>query len=66
MQLNTLSDFMRDNTIDNMLTLISDLTDDNGYAKPDMAFKDLKDIDFIECIDLISRAYAEAIKIKAN
>ena len=66
LQLNTLSDFMRDNTIDNMLTLISDLTDDKGYAKPDMAFKDLKDIDFIECIDLISRAYAEAIKIKAN
>lgn len=66
LQLNTLGDFMRDNTIDNMLNLISDLTDDKGYAKPDMAFKDLKDIDFIECIDLISRAYAEAIKIKAN
>ena len=66
LQLNTLGDFMRGNTIDNMLTLISDFTDDKGMAKPNMAFKDLKNIDFIEFIDLISRAYVDAIKIMTN
>ena len=65
-QLNVVADFVRENTIDNMLKLISELTDDKGMAKPDMAFKDLKDIDFIEAIDLLSRAYVEAVKIKAS
>lgn len=66
LQLNTLGEFMRGNSIDNMLSLISELTDDRGMAKPNMAFKDLKNIDFIEFIDLISRAYVDAIKISAN
>ena len=65
-QLNTLGEFMRGNTIDNMLSLISNLTDDHGIPKPDMAFKDLKNIDFIEFIDLISRAYVDAVKIEAT
>ena len=66
LQLNIIADFMRENTIDNMLKLISELTDDKGHAKPDMAFKDLDKVDFIECIDLISRAYVDAVKIKAS
>ena len=57
---------MRGNTIDNMLSLISNLTDDHGIPKPDMAFKDLKNIDFIEFIDLISRAYVDAVRIEAT
>ena len=65
-QLNTLGDFMKGNTIDNMLSLISELTDDKGMAKPDMAFKDLKNIDFIEFIDLISRSYVDSIKISTS
>ena len=66
LQLNVVADFMRENTIDNMLTLIKDLTDDKGRAKPDMAFKDLDRIDFIECIDLLSKSYVDAVKIKAS
>ena len=63
LQLNTLGDFMRGNTIDNMLYLISLYTDERGMAKPDEAFADLKSIDFIEYINLISDAYVDAIKI---
>lgn len=66
LQLNTLGEFMKGNTIDNMLSLISEFTDDKGVAKPNMAFKDLKNIDFIEFIDLISRAYVDAVKISAD
>ena len=66
LQLNTLGEFMRGNTIDNMLSLISEFTDDKGMAKPNMAFKDLKNIDFIEFIDLISRSYADSVKISVN
>ncbi|MBR4313937.1 MAG: FMN-binding protein [Lachnospiraceae bacterium] len=66
LQLNTLGEFMRGNSIDNMLSLISEFTDDKGVAKPNMAFKDLKNIDFIEFIDLISRAYVDAVKISAD
>jgi hypothetical protein len=66
LQLNTLGEFMRGNSIDNMLSLISEFTDDKGVAKPNMAFKDLKSIDFIEFIDLISRAYVDAVKISAD
>lgn len=66
LQLNTLGEFMKGNSIDNMLTLISEFTDDRGMAKPNTAFKDLKSIDFIEFIDLISRAYVDAIKISTN
>ena len=66
LQLNTLGEFMKGNSIDNMLTLISEFTDDKGMAKPNTAFKDLKNIDFIEFIDLISRAYVESVKISAN
>lgn len=66
LQLNTLGEFMKGNTIDNMLSLISEFTDDKGAAKPNMAFKDLKNIDFIEFIDLISRAYVDAVKISAD
>ncbi|MBO6119278.1 MAG: FMN-binding protein [Lachnospiraceae bacterium] len=65
LQLNTLSEFMRGNSVDTMLSLISEFTDDKGMAKPNMAFKDLKSIDFIEFIDLISRSYVDAIKITA-
>lgn len=66
LQLNTLGEFMKGNSIDNMLSLISEFTDDKGVAKPNMAFKDLKNIDFIEFIDLISRAYVDAVKISAD
>lgn len=66
LQLNTLGEFMKGNSIDNMLTLISEFTDDRGMAKPNAAFKDLKSIDFIEFIDLISRAYVDAVKISTN
>lgn len=66
LQLNTLGEFMKGNSIDNMLTLISEFTDDKGMAKPNAAFKDLKSIDFIEFIDLISRAYVDATKISAD
>ena len=44
LQLNTLGEFMRGNSIDNMLSLISEFTDDKGVAKPNMAFKDLKNM----------------------
>ena len=40
LQLNTLGDFMRGNTIDNMLHLISLYTDDRGMAKQDEPFAD--------------------------
>ena len=63
LQLNTLGDFMRGNSIDNMLKLIAEYTDDRGRAKADKPFADLKDIDFIEFIDLISRAYVDSITI---
>ena len=66
LQLNTLGEFMKGNSIDNMLSLISEFTDDKGMAKPNTAFKDLKSIDFIEFIDLISRAYVDAVKISAD
>lgn len=66
LQLNTLGEFMRGNSIDNMLKLISEFTDDKGMAKQNMAFQDLKSIDFIEFIDLISRAFVDAVKIVAS
>ena len=66
LQLNTLGDFMRGNTIDNMLKLISLYTDDRGMAKPNEAFADLKSIDFIEYINLISESYVDAIKINSG
>ena len=66
LQLNTLGDFMRGNTIDNMLHLISLYTDDRGMAKQDEPFADLKNIDFIEYINLISDAYVDAIKINTS
>ena len=65
-ELNILGDFMKGNTIDNMLSLVSELTDDRGQALPDKYFSDLVDIDFIECIDLLSKSYIEAIKISVN
>ena len=64
LQFNTLGDFLKNNSVDNMLSLISNLTDDKGNPKPGAAFQDLKDIDFIEFIDLISRAFIDAVKIK--
>lgn len=63
LQLNALGDFMRGNSIDNMLKLVSEYTDDRGMAKEETPFSDLKNIDFIEFIDLMSRAYVDAIKI---
>ena len=63
LQLNALGDFMRGNSIDNMLKLIAEYTDDRGMAKDGTPFSDLKNIDFIEFIDLLSRAYVDAIKI---
>lgn len=63
LQLNTFGDFVRGNSIDNILNLVSELTDDRGLAKQDSAFASLKDIDFIESIDLLSKAYVEAMKI---
>ena len=63
LQLNAFGDFIRGNTIDNILNLVSESTDDRGLAKPDSAFAGLKDIDFIESIDLLSRSYIEAVKI---
>ena len=64
-QLNGLGEFMRGNTIDNMLSLIAELTDDRGLAKKGMAFETLNRIDFIEFIDLISKAYVDSIRIEA-
>lgn len=66
LQLNTLGDFLRGNTIDNMLHLISLYTDERGMAKPDQPFSDLKSIDFIEYINLISDAYVDSIKINSG
>lgn len=66
MQLNALAEFMRGNTIDNMLTLINDLTDDKGSPKAGTLFENLKDVDFIEFIDLVSRAFVDAVKVKVN
>lgn len=63
-QLNFLADYIRGNTIDNILNLISKYTDDKGLALNDSIFSGLKNIDFIEFIDLISRAFVDAIKIK--
>ncbi|MBP3200712.1 MAG: FMN-binding protein [Lachnospiraceae bacterium] len=63
LQLNALGDFMRGNSIDNMLKLVSEYTDDRGMAKEGTPFQDLTNIDFIEFIDLMSRAYVDAIKI---
>lgn len=63
LQLNALADFMRGNSIDNMLKLVAEYTDDRGMAKEGTPFSDLKNIDFIEFIDLMSRAYVDAIKI---
>ena len=63
---NVLSSFMRGNTIDNMINYVALFTDDRGIAKADDSFRDLKDIDFIEVIDLISRSFADAIKITAK
>lgn len=65
-QQNTLGDYIRGNTVENILGLISESTDDRGMAKPNMAFKDLTNIDFIEYIDLISRSYVDAVKITAS
>ncbi|MBQ7743513.1 MAG: FMN-binding protein [Lachnospiraceae bacterium] len=66
LQFNLLADFMRGKTIDIMLTYISAFTDDRGKALPDLGFKDMQDIDFIESINLISKAYSDAIKIYAR
>lgn len=66
MQLNALAEFMRGNTIDNVLTLINDMTGDNGSPKAGTLFENLKDVDFIEFIDLVSRSYVDAIKVKVN
>ena len=66
LQLNTLGDLMRGNNIDTILSFISELTDDRGKAKDGTVFAELKDIDFIECIDLLSRAYVDAVKIDYN
>lgn len=65
-QLNALADFMRDTSIDDLLKVISEYTDDRGMAKAGSPLSDLKNIDFIEFIDLISRAYIDSITILKN
>ena len=65
-QLNALADFMRDTSIDDLLKIITEYTDDRGMAKEGSPFADLKNIDFIEFIDLISRAYIDSITILKN
>ncbi len=65
-QLNALADFIRDTSIDDLLKVISEYTDDRGLAKEGSPFSDLKNIDFIEFIDLISRAYIDSITILKN
>lgn len=62
-QYNGLCDMIRGYTVDNILGLVSKLTDDRGIPKEDGALASFKNIDFIEFIDLISRAYLEAMKI---
>ena len=62
-ELNELADEMRNNTVENMLSLIKNNTDDKGMAKPGLKFEKYKSIDFIEYIDLISRAFIDATKI---
>ena len=66
LEYNLLSDFMRTNSIDDMLGYIDLFTDDRGMALPDSGFKDMKDIDFIESLDLMSKSYADAIRIVAK
>lgn len=62
-QYNGLCDMIRGYTVDNILGLVSKLTDDRGIPKEDGALASFRNIDFIEFIDLISRAYLEAMKI---
>ena len=63
LQLNALGDFLRGDTIDERLRLISRYIDDKGAPKPNEAFRDLKNIDFIEYINLISDAFVDSVKI---
>lgn len=64
-QLNLLADYLKDNKIDDILGLISKLTDSKGQARDGSAFSGLKNIDFIEFVDLISKAFVDAVKIRA-
>lgn len=63
-QLNLLADYLRNNTIDDILGIISKLTDSKGQAREGSAFAGLKNIDFIEFIDIISKAFVDAVKIR--
>ena len=62
-QLNFLGEMMNGNTIDNLLSIVKNATDDRGVAKPGTLLENLKNIDFIEFIDLASIAYVDSVKI---
>lgn len=64
LQLNTLGDYIRGNKIDDVLALISKSTDAKGQIKDGNELSNVKNIDFIEYIDLISRCFVDAVKIR--
>ncbi len=66
LEYNVLGDYIRGKTVDDMLSYISLYTDDRGMALDEYSFRDLKDIDFVEIIDLLSKAYIDSIAIVAK
>lgn len=63
-QLNALADILRGNDIDTVLSMISQSTDNSGYALKDGPLYMLDSIDFIELIDIITNSYIDAVRIR--
>lgn len=64
LQLNFLGDYLRSSTIDNIMNIITNATDNRGKPKVGSAFETLDRVDLISSLDIITRAYTDAITIK--